>query len=175
MISNLPYAIIALLVIILIALLVRAPAADEPTAAEDDYGERFCIQDVGFLNLSHRLFDPSDYLWLRDELHYPRLAQTLARSRKRLALRWLRALKDSFKELVRTPEPNPSAGNAGLPFESGQLLWLTFRFNFLMLYALTVVRAFGPYHCLIPAPDWQRLIPVWTPPVQRVQDQGRQV
>jgi hypothetical protein len=155
--------------------MVRAPRPEEPAAAGDDYGESFCLQDMGFLNLSHQLFDPSDYLWLRDELHYPGLAQALVRSRKQLALRWLRALKDSFESLVRTPEPDPSAGSAGVPYEGWRMLWLTFRFNFLIFYALTVVRAFGPYHRLIPALDWQRLIPRWTPAVPRVRHQGRPV
>jgi hypothetical protein len=34
------------------------------------------------------------------------------------------------------------------------MLWLTLRFQFLLSYALLVVRLFGPYHRLLPSFTW---------------------
>jgi hypothetical protein len=166
--SYLPYAIIAILIILLIAALVRGPAPEGPGTAWEEDDRAFGVQDDRFLSLSERLFDPSDYLWLRDELGFPHLASVLARSRKQLAIQWLRTLNDSFEALVRTPDPVLSNESTDIPQDSWKLLWLTLRFHGLILYALAVVRLFGPYHRLIPALDWQRYIPVWVPPAQRL-------
>ena len=166
--SSLLYAIIAVFVVLLIAVLVRQPAPEGPGTAWEEDDRAFGVRDDRFLSLSERLFNPSDYLWLRDELGFPHLATVLARSRKQLAIQWLRTLNDSFEALVRTPEPVPSNGRTDIPEDSWKLLWLTLRFHGLILYALAVVRLFGPYHRLIPALDWERYIPVSAPPAQRV-------
>lgn len=165
--AYLPYAIIALLVLLLVAVLVRRSATEGPdtTWEEDDRG--FGVHDDRFLCLSERLFDPSDYLWLRDELGFPHLATFLARSRKQLAIQWLEALNDSFEALVRTPEPVLSNEDPALPQGSWSLLWLTLRFHGMILYARIVVQAFGPYHRLIPAFDWGRFVPTLAPPAQQ--------
>ena len=62
-----------------------------------------------WLDLSERIFDPSDARWLEEELAFPKLAKTLVTGRRRLAIHWLEALQTSFDELVRTPEVSLSA------------------------------------------------------------------
>lgn len=107
-----------------------------------------------WLDLSDRIFNPADVHWLENELAFPKLARALTLERKRLAIRWLEALQASFDEFVRTPE----IAQGNMPDASSthhwQTLWLTFRFKFLIAYALLMVRTFGPYHRLIPSFAW---------------------
>jgi hypothetical protein len=110
--------------------------------------------DASFLALADRIFDPLDYHWLRHELSFPEGAEELARRRKELALEWLKSLRNSFQELVRTPEPAAFEGASPSAASSWQLLWLSLRFQFLIHYAILVVRFLGPYHHLIPSFRW---------------------
>jgi hypothetical protein len=159
MIPLLAYAIIAVLSILLLALLVRKTRLDEPSeaAAEEEYA--LGLWDGQCLNLSERIFDSADYRWLRDELGFLHLARSLARSRKRLAIRWLKALRGAFEDMVCIPGEVSSGGNAGAHPRSWHLLWLTLRFHLALGYALLVVRLFGPCHRLIPPFDWRPFIP----------------
>ncbi len=106
------------------------------------------------LDLSERIFDPSDARWLAEELAFPKLAEALILGRKRLAIHWLETLQASFDEVVRTPELSPSKLPEVSSAGSWQMLWLTVRFKFLVSYALLVVKVFGPYHRLIPSFSW---------------------
>jgi len=107
-----------------------------------------------WLDLSERIFDPSDARWLAEELAFPKLAEELVLERKRMAVRWLETLKESFNEIVRTPALTagelPEVNSRG----SWHMLWLTLRFQLLVSYALLLVRVFGPYHRLIPSVSW---------------------
>lgn len=148
------YSLIAALILILAAVLVRQRL--EGAAAEGE-GEANYLQgllDGSCLSLAERIFDPADYLWLRYKIGYPQLARELASSRKKSAVRWLKALGHSFNELLRVPEPSASRGDDRGGPESWGLLWLTLRFHLLLAYALFVVRLFGPYHRLIPSFTW---------------------
>jgi hypothetical protein len=122
------------------------------STAEKDLASH--LGQADWLDLSERIFDPSDVRWLDKDLAFPSLARSLRSARKELAIRWLRALKASFNELVRTPDfaldETPGTPSIG----SWQMLWLTVRFQFLLSYALVVVRLFGPYHRLIPSFNW---------------------
>ena len=110
-----------------------------------------------WLDLSERIFNPSDARWLRDDLAFPKLAEVLVRDRKRLAIRWLEALQASFDEVVRTPELTSSEVPEASSIGSWQMLWLTVRFKILVSYALFMVKLFGPYHRLIPSFSWHPL------------------
>jgi hypothetical protein len=107
-----------------------------------------------WLDLSERIFDPSDARWLQEELAFPKLAKALRLGRKRLAIRWLEALQASFDDLVRTPDFASSETHEANSPGSWRMLWLTIRFKFLVTYALFVVKLFGPYHRLIPSFSW---------------------
>jgi hypothetical protein len=147
------YAGIAIVFLILVlGLLVRA-RADETNegTTERDYARS--LGDARWLDLSERIFDPSDARWLREELAFPRLANSLTCARKQLAIRWLKALQASFEDLVRRPELVSETPSAHFT-PSWQMLWLTVRFQFLLSYALLVVKLFGPYHRLIPSFTW---------------------
>ncbi len=140
--------------ILVLGLLARTRPEnpDEEGLAGKDYTQH--LGDAGWLDLSERIFDPSDARWLREELAFPKLANSLTCARKRLAIRWLRALQASFNDLVRRPEPASSEAPLANSAPSWQMLWLTVRFQFLLSYALLVVRLFGPYHRLIPSFTW---------------------
>ena len=148
------YAAIAIFFLILVVGLIRKPQTPDP----DEYlAGRSCAPSIGngrWLDLSERIFDPSDARWLSEELAFPKLAKALVMGRKRLAVRWLEALQASFDEVVRarelTPNDAPVANSPG----SWQMLWLTLRFKLLISYALFVVKVFGPYHRLIPSFSW---------------------
>jgi len=148
------YAGIAIgFLILVLGLLARTqPEKPDEGLAGKDYAQ--CLGEARWLDLSERIFDPSDARWLREELAFPKLANSLTRARRRLAIHWLKALQASFQDLVRRPEPVSSETRLTNSTPSWQMLWLTVRFQFLLLYALLVVRLFGPYHRLIPSFTW---------------------
>jgi hypothetical protein len=151
MIVLLLYFVLAIAVLVLAAWLARV----KPPADEDENLLHNDNSDGGFspqwLDLANRIFDPADYRWLRDELCFPQAANLLAQHRKHLAIQWLKALRNSFHQLVRldAAEHGPAPEHS-----SWQSLWLTLRFQFLLFYALLVVRLFGPYHRLVPRFGW---------------------
>lgn len=145
------YTVLALASLILAAWLARG-ASNRPKTElprEEDFGNS--LLDTRFLDLADRIFDPTDYRWLHDEMCFPQAARSLLQHRKQLAVRWLKAVDRSFKEIVRLPEPEQESGAAAAGWE---MLWLTLRFHLLLGYALVVVRLFGPYHRLIPHLGW---------------------
>jgi hypothetical protein len=144
------YSLLALVILVLAGWLARnRPPSDEIENQPGGDLSGTSLQ-ASSLDLANRIFDPADYRWLRDELCFPQGASILADHRKELAVKWLKALQNSFKELVRLPEPSPDRADPGSGPSSWQLLWLTLRFQFLLSYALLVVRLFGPYHQLVP-------------------------
>jgi hypothetical protein len=150
-------AFIAIAFLILVFSLIAKTRTHEPV---EEVAEIPPLPNTGsgpWMNLSERIFDPSDARWLRDELAFPKLAEALTLERKRLAICWLEALQASFDQVVRTRDATPSEVPGGASPESWQLLWLTIRFQFLVSYALFVVRLFGPYHRLIPSFSWLSL------------------
>ncbi len=133
-----------------------------PPQQEEGARAAYDTPDAAFFQLADRIFDPRDYLWLRDQLSFPEGAEALARARRDLAIKWLEALQHSFDELVATPELSRETGRALDTNSSGwQLLGLTLRFQFLIKYALLVVRIFGPYHRLLPSFGWMRAFPLF--------------
>jgi len=157
------YSVIAVLIILVVALLLRpsreGAAADAEISGEHARG----LCDGSGLSLAERILDPADYLWLRDELGFPELAKALARSRQQMALKWLRAVRRSFDELVRTPEPSSPGGPPSDSAESWQLLRLTLRFHLVLGYAFLVVWFCGPYHRLILPLGWVQSLPTLGP------------
>jgi len=146
---------IAFLVLVLVLAARGANRESLPESTLEDCTP--CPGEDRWLSLSERIFDPSDARWLRDELAFPALADSLTESRKQLAIRWLKTLQASFDQFVRTPERLTSENQAGSS-ESWRLLWLTVRFQCLLFYALTMVRLFGPYHRLIPSFAWMQFL-----------------
>lgn len=147
------YPIIALLIIAIVALLLRPSRGDyAPETNRQEFADG--LWESQGLSLAERILDPADYFWLRDELGFPSLAESLRRHRKHLALKWLNAVRSSFSEMVRTPEAASHSRTGGETPESWHLLRLTLRFHLLLGYAILVVRLFGPYHRLIPSLNW---------------------
>ncbi len=143
------YAGLAITSLVLVLVWLRDSKKDDAdeVAEKQRYSPR--VGSSRWLSLSERIFDPSDVRWLEQDLAFPKLARALRLDRKRLAIQWLEALQSSFNELVRTPEAM-SGENAN----GWSMLWLIFRFKFLISYALIVVKVLGPYHSLIPSFSW---------------------
>ena len=148
------YVPISITFLVLVVCLLRKPRSVDQEDVLLESGSTRSFGNGSWLNLSERIFDPSDARWLSDELAFPKLAQALKLGRKRLAIRWLQALQSSFDALVRTPGLDSGGESEAMPAESWKLLWLTVRFKLLVSYALLVVRLFGPYHRLIPSFSW---------------------
>lgn len=147
----LAYSTLALLLIVVVALLLCAPrTGSELAEPRSDYARG--ILDGSSFALAVRLFDSSDYHWLKEEVGFPRLARELERRRRRLALCWLDDLRRIFLEWVRTPDPQALAGDP--PRRDWALLAATLRIHLLLAYAYFVVRFFGPYHRLVPSFGW---------------------
>ncbi len=164
MISISAYAALAFLLLVLVVVLARPRRP--PQGAGEKVGATGVPDewDVRWLELAKQIFDSTDYLWLRDELGFPRLAKALLSSRKRMAICWLKTLRASFNELVRTPDLGPAEGQNDNDPAGWRLSWLAVRFQLLLIYALLVVWIFGPYHRLIPALNWR--LPVPEPPLR---------
>ena len=148
------YAALAITFLIAVLGLLRKP---KPHDLDETTEEKTYVPSIGngrWLDLSERIFDPSDARWLEEELAFPKLANALMLDRKHLAIRWLEALQASFDELVCTPEIAHPSEPEVKPANGWRMLWLTIRFKFLVSYALFVVRMFGPYHRLIPSFAW---------------------
>ena len=155
----LAYSVIAVLIILVVALLLR-PSHEGAAADTDISGEHVRgLWDTPGLILAERILDPADYLWLREELGFPELGRALRRSRQQMALKWLKAVRRSFHELVRTPEPSLPHSATGDTRASWELLRLTLRFHLILGYAFLVVRFFGPYHRLVPSFGWMHSLP----------------
>jgi hypothetical protein len=145
------YSAVAISFLILVVILLRN---SQPLDAEDSLTETACRPNLGngrWIDLSERIFDPSDARWLREELAFPTLANALIVARRRLAIHWLEALQASFNEVVRVREVATSEARSP---GSWHMLWLIVRFKLLLAYALFVVKVFGPYHRLIPSFSW---------------------
>jgi hypothetical protein len=147
-------AAIAIAFLILVIGFLRKPLLDDPDEALTEKSYAPSVGDGRWLDLSERIFDPSDARWLAEELAFPKLAKALILERRRLAIRWLKALQASFDELVRTPQVVPGETAEAASAGSWRMLWLTIRFKLLVTYALIVVRLFGPYHRLMPSISW---------------------
>lgn len=153
-----PDIIGALCVAVLAYLLVRPRGTSPPRREAMSATDSLLWSDEG-LSVAERILDSSDYLWLRDEVQFPDLAKVLLQERKQMALAWLRSVRSAFKELVRTPEPQPGVDAGHNSKSDWARTFLTLRFNFLLLYATLVVRVFGPYHRMIPSLRWLNVIP----------------
>src|SRR5208282_4317540 len=97
-------AAIAIAFLILVLGLFRKTRSHEPDEYMPDNPSAPSIGNGRWLQLSERIFDPSDARWLQEELAFPKLAKALMLGRKRLAIRWLEALQASFDEVVRARE-----------------------------------------------------------------------
>ncbi len=148
------YLVLAIVFVIVAFLLVRQIEAGEPDLAQSETELIPGLSDSMSSIVTEKIFDATDYRWLREDLGYTEVARQLAGHRKRMALRWLRALRRSFNEIVRVPEPAAAPGAKPSDLSSGHLLWLYLRFHFLVSYAILVVRLFGPYHRLVPSLGW---------------------
>lgn len=154
------YAEFAIAFLVLIMRLVRKP---QPFDSDDAYSAANDLPRIAsgrWLDLSARIFDPSDARWLQEELAFPELAKSLIAGRKQMAIRWLEVLQASYADLVRTPEFAPSDASEVTSARNGQMLWLSLRFKFLVSYALVEVKVFGPYHRLIPSFNWAPSRPI---------------
>ncbi len=150
------YAAFAVALLLLVAYLVRRTQGKAPAEPIFDWRTQHDWTSSFGLRLGERIFDSSDYYWLRDQGKLPDLARELARRRQELALAWLRGLRRSFMDLIRTPEEG-SPATSGNP-QSWHLLWLTLRFQCLLGFTLAMVRLFGPYAPLVPSAGWARAL-----------------
>ncbi len=157
MMLTIVYTIIAAFVFLLVALWARQTLRGEPTEVAVEEEDVEGLLDGLGIALAEQVFDSTDYIWLRDSIGLPHLARELAHSRKQLALRWLKNLHGLFNRLLRTPLDFCETGRGGS--QKRKVFWLTLRFHFFWVYALVVVRLFGPYHRLVPALNWKRLWP----------------
>jgi hypothetical protein len=153
------YSVIAVLIVLVVVLLLRSGREEAVADAEINREYVRGLWDAPGLTLAERILDPTDYLWLREELGLPELGRALRRSRQRMALKWLKAVRRSFHELIRTPEPSLGHGATSDTRASWELLRLTLRFHLILGYAFLVVRFFGPYHRLVPLFGWMHSLP----------------
>lgn len=151
----LPYVVIAVLILAIAVALARQGRypIDEETESEKEFNSG--LLEKPCLDLAERIFDASDYRWLRDDLCFPQLARMLARHRKEMALRWLKGLRSAFNEVVREPYI-AGVGDSDDGRQALRMAFLTLRFHALLSFAIIMVWAFGPFHGIVPSFDWLR-------------------
>lgn len=104
-----------------------------------------CAWNLDSFQVATRIFDPADYLWLRDDLRLPLLARELERSRKRLASQWLADVVIEYREIVAGPRKNSvTTSPLSVPVEVS-LLRQTVTFYALIALARLTISLFGPY------------------------------
>ena len=153
----LPYVVIAVLILAIAVMLARQ--GSHPVGLETESEKEFNrgLLEASCLDLAERIFDPSDYRWLRDDLCFPQLARMLASHRKEMALRWLKGLRNAFNEMVREPHfVGANDADDGRPALGMALL--TLRFHALLSFAILMVWMFGPYHGIVPSFGWLRAV-----------------
>ena len=154
MTAVLAYCALALLILVAVVSLLCARRAETVPAVQSDQAETAIPWEESDFSLAEQIFDRADYDWLRDQVGFSALAESLLRTRTQMALQWLRAVRRSFDKLARTPSDAPVATDPATTRESWNLLSLTLRFHLIVGYAILIVRVFGPYHRLIPSFGW---------------------
>ena len=93
MMTTIFYSALAVLLLVGLILLLRWRQDLLTRAGDDNQGSSQGLWDPQGLTLAERIFDPADYYWLRDQIGFPYLADSLYATRRRLALAWLRAAR----------------------------------------------------------------------------------
>ena len=101
------YTTTAIVFLALVLGLFRKTLHHDPDNALIEKGIASIVGNGRWLDLSQRIFDPSDARWLQEELAFPKIAKALTLGRKQLAIHWLETLQASFNDLIRTPESAP--------------------------------------------------------------------
>jgi hypothetical protein len=150
MTSLIVYAIVAVLIMVVAGVLLRPDFGRDSNLDEfsGEYSEG--LWEGTNLTAVEKIFDRTDYLWLRDKVGFPSLARSLARTRKQIALKWLKALRRSFDDVVLAHAAAPEQAKDPDGPGTWDIFWPMLRFHLLLTYATLVVRWFGPYHRLIP-------------------------
>jgi hypothetical protein len=154
MTAVLAYCAFALLIFVAVVFLLRARRAETVSVVEFGRDGEEAPWEEPDLSLAERIFDRADYTWLRDEVGFASLAESLLHTRTQMALHWLHGLRKSFDKLVRDLGHAPGAHRSTTTRENWNFLLLTLRFHFVVGYAILVVRLFGPYRRLIPSFGW---------------------
>src|SRR5579859_5474816 len=152
----LPYVVIAVLILAIAVSLARQGRylIDVETESEKEFSRG--LLDKSCLDLAERIFDPADYRWLSDDLHFPQLARVLARHRKAMALQWLRSMRSSFNKVIREPFPAGETGGPDEGLPGWAMAFHTLRFHAMLSFAMIMVWTFGPYHGIVPSMEWLR-------------------
>ena len=156
MTAALIYSALAVLLLVGVVMFLRTRRDEAIETPEEDGAGAAGLWNAEGLSVAERIFDPCDFWWLRDQVGFPVLAESLRRSRQRLALDWLRAVRRSFNDLLKTPEPSEPGVKRGDSNENWGLLRQALRFHLVLGYAYFVVRFFGPYNSLVPSFRWMR-------------------
>ncbi len=139
------YVGLALVILVLTLFLLRwNPATTDREAKQESLAESL-VWNVDSLQVATRIFDPTDFSWLRDEKEAPALAQELECARKNLAMRWLSMVGESFRELSREIRESPERTvRHSFTDEFILLRHIVFFYVLINLTKLTVM-LFGPY------------------------------
>ena len=150
------YSVVGLVLLVSVAVFLLS-RRDEPSKSwEEIQEEAQGLWEPESLSVAERIFDPTDYWWLKRQVGFPGLAESLRQSRRRMALDWLRAVRRSFDDLLRSPDPLVPSGAPAGGMEIWTLLRHALRFHLVLAYARFVVRFFGPYHRLVPSYRWMQ-------------------
>lgn len=156
MTAALIYPVLGLLLLAIVAVSILSRrggrGVEEDGAREDVQG----LWEPEGITVAERIFDPTDYWWLKRQVGFPQLAESLRQSRRRIALVWLDAVRRSFDDLLSSPDPPASPAAHTHRMEIWSLLRHALRFHLVLAYARFVVRFFGPYHRLVPSFRWMR-------------------
>ena len=106
------------------------------------------VWEPASLQIVRRIFDPADYLWLKDTLKAPSLAREMELVRKNLAMRWLSQAEADFRELIRTFREGPGTEIDHGPVSEMSLLRHSASVHALLILARVSVSMLGPFNSL---------------------------
>ncbi|MGH9793739.1 MAG: hypothetical protein ACRD5G_03115 [Candidatus Acidiferrales bacterium] len=132
----------ALLTLLLLALLRGAPTRQAPAS----FGRVAEIVPLPGLSFSYanRLFDPSDYADLRGSAISDRLVAAASDERKRLALLWLRLMREDVRTLWRFRRAMAAYGVSAGPLDELRVALAGTGIGFLQALRVSV-SLFGPF------------------------------
>ncbi len=150
------YSALGLLLLVSVAGFLLSRRDQLSKSWEETQEEGQSLWELESLTVAEHIFDPTDYWWLKRQVGFPGLAESLRASRRRMALEWLGAARRSFDDLLRSPDPLVPAGAPAGRMATWSLLRHALRFHLVLAYARFVVRFFGPYHRLVPSFRWMQ-------------------
>jgi len=139
------YVGVAVAVLLLVLFSLRAGTTASSTDTIGKLAEEQSTLSSDSLQMARQIFDPTDYLWLKEGMKKPRLAHELKVVRRCLALQWLSELQEDFRKLIAGYRETPGRVVSGGLATQVSIVRYSLSFYWLLAFAKVSVLVLGPY------------------------------